>query len=991
MNEKANYKIEDGLNQAFINSEIVSEPSYTPAFITNQTLLMSSQIERELKSCSDFMFSVAFITPGGIEPLKLTLRELENKGIKGKIITTDYLTFSNPKALDFLNGLSNIELKMFKTAENEKGFHTKGYVFHYAEGDLTKIIVGSSNLTQDALMRNIEWNTKIISQNEGYYKKAVEAEFDNLWLNKTVDYKEYSKEYKEKFDTQKTKRKLIEQYLYTLDHGEPKDFKPNEMQKAFINGLNDIMNKKKDRALLISATGTGKTYASAFGIRNIFEKFNFNPKHILFLSHRGQINIQAEETYKNVFGENFTMGLVSGGCNEDNYKANFIFSTVQMMSKKEVMGKFSEDYFSVIILDECHRAGADSYQKIINYFKPKLLLGMSASPERTDDFNIFQLFGYNIAYEIRLQDALSKHLLCPFHYFGISEFKVADETTGKMVDKDKEYFRYLTSRDRISYIIKNINYFGYCGSRVKGLVFCSRNDEARELSKLFNDMGYNTVAISGEDSVDTRLEMIDRLVSDDPKVSKIDYIFTVDIFNEGVDIPEVNQIVMLRPTQSQIIFVQQLGRGLRKSKDKEFVVIIDFIGNYENNYMIPAALNGDNSGNKDNIRRHVEHPYIQGESSIHFDEVSRERIYRSIDSARLNEVAKLKNGYKDLKFKLGHIPSMMDFDNYEAIDIMRIINNRNLNSYHTFLCKYEPEYSLKFSGLHNEMIDFISTKFASGKRIHELLLLKMLVNDRSNNIIEKWKEKLFKEYGFTLKKSDTQSVINILTGVFYAIGSLKNKVSKYLFIEKTESGKYKISSMLESMLNNEAFKEIYLEIIEFGIHRYSRDYSRPNGNTSFNLYKKYTYEDVCRLLFWEKSEVSLNIGGYKYDSYSNTYPVFINYEKADDISETTKYEDRFTDQSHLIAISKSKRTSQSADVQTALNSSKHGIEMVLFVRKNKDDQESKEFYYLGRIKPTGYYKDIEMTVSDNENVSAVEINYRLEQPVEQALYDYLTN
>lgn len=291
----------------------------------------------------------------------------------------------------------------------------------------------------------------------------------------------------------------------------------------------------------------------------------------------------------------------------------------------ETLRQFMPDYFDYIIIDETHKAGAESYRKIINYFQPKFMLGMTASPERTDGYDIFQLFDYNIAYEIRLQHAMEEDLLCPFHYFGVTELKIDGEIIG-----DSTEFRYLVSSERVNNIIEKAEFYGHSGDRVRGLIFCSTNKEAEELSNEFNSRGYKTIALSGANSQDEREAAIIKLEQDKLE-GHLDYIFTVDIFNEGVDIPKVNQIIMLRPTQSAIIFLQQLGRGLRKAEDKEYLVVIDFIGNYQKNFLIPIALSGDKTYNKDTLRRYLSegNRIIPGCSTIHFDEISRKRMLQT--------------------------------------------------------------------------------------------------------------------------------------------------------------------------------------------------------------------------------------------------------------------------------------------------------------------------------------------------------------------------
>jgi len=973
-NSFSTQKLVDGYNRAFIDSKVAADPVYSPQLLTNrggQKVLTA--IEKELKGCDDLYFSVAFITMGGIAPLLGTLKDLEKKSIKGRILTTDYLTFSDPKALDKLNSLSNLELKIFKTGEQNVGFHTKGYMFHN-NGDL-RIIVGSSNLTQDAITKNHEWNTRIISSNNGQFAIDVENEFNNLW-DSSVCYSEYRNEYLKIYQNSQKERDELSRITQSIDLGYAQVLQPNTMQEEFIFNIEEIIHRGGKRALLISATGTGKTYASAFALRRLFSNNSFKNKKALFISHREQINKQALKSYKKIFGKNVSMELLSGNQNNvDTAKsAQFLFSTMNMMAKTEIMNQFGPFDYSAIVLDECHRSGASSYQRIIDYFKPELLLGMSASPERTDNFDIFSLFDHNIACEIRLKQALENDLLCPFHYFGITDLEI----DGNSDDVTK--FRQLTADKRVDYIIHNAEYFGHCGERVKGLVFCSRKEEAEELSQKFNKTGkYNTIMLCGDNSQDEREEAIERLV-DDNASNRLDYIFTVDIFNEGVDIPEINQVIMLRPTESPIIFVQQLGRGLRKTDGKEFVIVIDFIGNYQNNYMIPIALSGDRTGNKDNIRRSLMegNNVINGASTIYFDEIARDRIYKSIDSARLNNKRLLRKEYQDFKYKIGRIPKIKEFDEMGELDPLRLIDT--WGSYQAFLLDSDKSYNEDYSEYQLKVLEFISRKFASGMRVHELFLLNILIN--APEMVDIWEEILEKKYGVIMNELERTSIRNVLEGKFFRGSTFQ------LELLDANSNTLSLSKEFKSSLNSESFKDSIKELIEFGINRYEKDYSNNYRNTSFNLNKKYTYSEVCWLLNWKAEEVSLNIGGYKYDSYSKTYPVFINYVKGEEVGATTRYEDRFINQSSLTAISKSRRTLNSEDVVNACNSVERGILMPLFVRKNKDDQTSKEFYFLGTMEHNGIVHEIIM--HDTEDISAVEIGYTLHTPVENNLYEYLT-
>lgn len=942
---------------------------------------MQAFLEKELSKCERFIISVAFISKSGLASLKQTLLELENRGIPGKILTTDYLTFTEPGALRSLSKYRNIEVKLFRCDKNIKGFHTKGYLFFKEK--VISITIGSSNLTGNALAVNKEWNTCFSVEDDASLYKSVIEDFESLWnsSNAFPITEEILDEYTQIYIEQKRIARELQQQKIALEKDAViRDSKkisfdqillePNSMQLEFVRKLNEIRAMGEHRALLISATGTGKTYAAAFALREI------NPKRALFLVHREQILRKAIESFKNVFGDTKTFGLYSGTSHEID--RDFIFATMQTMATH--FEDFAKQEFQVIVVDEAHRVGAESYQNMMAYFNPDLWIGMTASPDRTDKFDVYSAFDHNIAHEIRLQEAMRLNLLCPFHYYGITDIFVDGE------EKDKRDFARLVCDERVDFIIKKAEYFDHSGNRVKGLAFCSTLEESKELSKKFNERGYRTIALSGADSQDTRENCVKQLEQDEWD-GGLDYIFTVDIFNEGIDIPQVNQILMLRPTESPIIFVQQLGRGLRKAENKEFVMILDFIGNYSNNYMIPIALSGDRTYNKDNIRRYVRQGVkaLEGASTIHFDEIARKRIYESIDSANFSEMKLIKECYKNLKYKLGRIPNLMDYEEYGEIDAMRIFENASLGSYHKFLKKVEKnEYKVDFSTIEEKYLEYVSTKFANGKRLHELLILDELLGENNGNVMSRVMSKMQNDFGISVNEKTRKNVENILTGQF-ASGAAKDTFADVTFIEK-DGNDFCISSKFNDLLDNNEFRRQMTEVVKFGLFRNKKYFGHRYKDTSFCLYEKYTYEDVCRLLDWEKSEVSLNIGGYKYDKNTQTYPVFINYEKKDNISATTRYEDRFVNEGTLIAISKSGRTSKSEDVKAAIEADQRGIKMDLFVRKNKDDHTSKEFYYLGRLHATGSTMDFVMPETTK---TAVEITYNLETPVRQDIYEYL--
>lgn len=653
--------------------------------------------------------------------------------------------------------------------------------------------------------------------------------------------------------------------------------------------------------------------------------------------------------------------------------------------------------------DEAHHVPADTYQKVMKHFTPKLWLGMTATPDKRDDNiegrNVYELFDHQIAYEIRLQQAMEENLLCPFHYFGITDLAIIGDDEEASRD-----FSVLTSDERVKHIINEADYYGYSGDKVKGLIFCSSIKETEELSEKFNHMinpstgqKFRTIALNGSASEQERQNAFERLAMNKEDATAdhepLDYIFSVEILNEGVDIVEVNQVIMLRPTQSPIVFIQQLGRGLRKAYGKEYVVILDFIGNYNNNFMIPIALSGDRTYNKDNIRRYIMEGgrVIPGASTVHFDEISRKRIFVSVDKANFSDIKLIRESYTNLKNKLGHIPRLLDFDDYGEMDVIRIFDNNSLGSYYKFLVKYEKEYKIRLSENEEKVIEFVSKKLANGKRIQELRMLKrMLAYARGSSKLGLFAglSEDMKEYGKIVSQNQKENIVNVMTNEFPA-GSGKKTYSQCVFIED-DGTDYKPTKTFMQMLLNDKFYEMLQELVEFGIRRYERNYKNTYKQTDLVLYQKYTYEDVCRLLNWEQNEVPLNIGGYKFDKKTKTFPVFINYDKSENISDTTKYEDHFIPGSRdrLIAISKSGRTLKSEDVQNFLKAKERGIQVELFVRKNKDDKISKEFYYLGHMTASGNTKEFTMV---NTEKTAVEIEWILDVPVREDIYEYIVN
>ena len=498
-------------------------------------------------------------------------------------------------------------------------------------------------------------------------------------------------------------------------------------------------------------------------------------KRVLFLVHRGQLARQTKKSYERVFAKTKTMGLVGAGYHD--YDADYVFATVQTLNRDEHLLKYNPDEFDCIVLDEAHHVPANTYQKIMKHFTPKLWLGMTATPDKRDDNiegrNVYELFNYQIAYEIRLQQAMEEKLLCPFHYFGISDFVLSSVSEEKNIE-----FNMLTSDERVKQIIDQANYYGYSGDRVKGLIFCSKIKESEELSRKFNSMinpetgkYFRTIALNGDASEDERQLAFERLAMNEtektPDKEPLDYIFSVEILNEGVDIVEVNQVIMLRPTQSPIVFIQQLGRGLRKADGKEYVVILDFIGNYNNNFMIPVALSGDRTYNPDTIRKYVisGNNTIPGASTIHFDEVSKTKIFSSIDKIKgIKDL--IRESYVSLKNRLGRTPYMVDF--YENGEIDPLVIIREFKTFNALLKNVEKKsYNNTITEEEEITLEYLSRLILSGVRPHKLVMLRELILSK-NVSKENYQREMKEAYGYELSLAEVDCVASNLEGHFVA-------------------------------------------------------------------------------------------------------------------------------------------------------------------------------------------------------------------------------
>lgn len=838
--------------------------------------------------------------------------------------------------------LNNVEVRL----TDIEGFHSKGYIFNHK--NYSSMIIGSSNLTSTAMKTNYEHNILLSTHKNGELIYNLMNQFDNLWENSINLNQKWINDYEEIFENNLYNDFLKinrEQNNIINRFKKSNEIQPNVMQKEALMSLKNLRESGEKKGLVISATGTGKTILCALDVRN------YNPQKFLFVVHNEGILKKAMEEFKKVlpFNDNNDFGFYTG--KHKDLESKYIFATIQTLSNSNNYEVFDKKEFDYIVFDEAHRSNASTYQIIMNYFQPSFMLGMTATPERTDDGNIFELFDNNIAYEIRLPKALESDILCPFHYFGVTDY-----THDGVTSDDFSDLKDLTSDERIKHIIEKTNYYGYSGSQLKGLIFVSGKEEATEIAEKLSLNNIPSKALIGSDTQNKRTKVINELIN-----GKINYIVTVNLFNEGIDIPEVNQIVMLRSTQSSIIFTQQLGRGLRKSSEKEFVTIIDFIGNYENNYLIPIALSDNQSHNKDDYRKFLTEPNkLSGVSTINFEEIAKKKIFKSIDHANLNSTKIIKEAFESVKERTGRIPMLSDFITQNSIDPKVIISK--FNNYYLFLKKYNYiEKDFNKDAVKN--LTFLSKELLPGLKQADYKILESIISENDCA---------------SIPKDDLETSLNILSLNYFG----KNENERYgspIIDIKTKS----LSTTFSKYLEDEDYQAFVLDIL--AIAKYYNDKIQDSGNDLI-LYNQYTRLDFLKLVNWRNHEKNMANNIYGYRILDEHIPLFITYHKSENIDDSIKYEDHFINQEELVWISRKNVSLSNKEIQQIINHKATGKTIYIFVKKN--DSEGSQHYYLGEA---DYVKG---SANETTNVSEdkiVTMNFVMKTPIRDDIYRYLVN
>lgn len=887
-------ELQHALDHALVAAETSYHRQLAPTLITNNDLTLGDCLNNELATAETFILAVAFISEAGLLMLKTKLADLALQGVRGQIITSTYLGFNQPKVFKELLKLKNVDVLVV----DEAAFHIKAYYIQHKK--YHTVIIGSGNLTANALKTNLEWNVKLNSLTDGAFTQRYLAGFEALKAHATPLTQSWIDNYADNYQT-------IKQVSADV---KVQKLQPNLMQEKALDALRKVRLKGDKRALIVSATGTGKTYLAAFDVQKN------NARRVLFIAHREQLLMQAQSSFKHIFGSTKTTGIFSGHQREKN--VDIVFATIQTMSKH--YQEFANDTFDYIIIDETHRAKADSYQMLFDYFNPEFLLGVTATPERMDGFNVYELFDYNLAYEISLKDALDAEMLAPFNYIGVADYSVDDEPI-----TDLTALKYLVADERIKHLITKTNYYGYSGNQLKGLIFVSRVDEGEILAQKLTLAGIPSQFLSGKTTMVARQAAVTKL-----EQGQLKYLIAVDIFNEGIDIPSVNQIVMMRGTQSKIVFLQQLGRGLRKAPGKEYLTVIDFIGNYQNNYLIPQAFEDGQITDKDQLRMKVLVPQISGLASINFEKIAAQKILTAVTNVKLDRIATLKNQFSTLKIRLGRIPTFLEVYESQLFDLNMILTK--FKSY--------PEFSAKMIGKNMPImapdfkcwLQFVSQDLILSKRRHELLIIQALLKH---------------------EKLTTLAVEAILADEFTndttltSIKSVLGIADYFTVIERRKYGELPLIKVVDDIwsfyrkLNIDEVTMIR-DAIQTGIGFIKEGFESEHQLT---LYQKYRRKDVVKNLNWQSDLPSIDIGGYKYDSKTKTLPVFITLQKSGQEATGLKYENSFIAPNRIPFYSKGNRTLSSPVESMLYHAKDNGVFVPVFVKKS--DDEGAAFYYIG--------------------------------------------
>ena len=644
---------------------------------TSKDLNLNTEIQKELESADRVDLLCSFLKMSGVNSLSEQLKAIKNRGIPFRIITTTYMGATDRKAIDRLVEEYGAEVKISYQGDSTR-LHAKAWLFHRNTGMSTGY-VGSSNLSSAALTDGLEWNVRISNPITPGLIRQFEGLFESYW--KSGDFTLYtaSDQEKQDLDTALAKADITGRKSKGLEYDIDSsllDVHPFPHQVRMLEEMQNARSKGRHRNLAVAATGTGKTVFSALDYRRLCEQYGKKLK-LLFIAHRKEILDQARRTFGDVMLKGNFGELLTGGKKPEYNEA--VFATIQTLSGA-ALESYAPDYFDVIIMDECHHIKAASWDKVFNYFNPREFIGLTATPEREDGVNIADKYfdGY-VATSIRLWDALEDHLLVPFQYFGIADGTDLRRINVRGGRYDENALENLYTKDeaerRLRIIVEELREKVDNPLRMKALGFCVSVKHAEYMAQKFNEVGIPADFLVGTDSAERRAEVMKNLADEAHELTTI---FTVDLFNEGVDIPSVDTLLMLRPTQSLTLFLQQLGRGLRRAPLKSVLTVLDFVGHQNKNFMVHSKYRAF-AQNGALTERDIDTPQLPAGCYFSLDEVTQKQVIQKIrESLGMNKnalISTVKGYLENMRQDSAEPnirPTVIDFINHYGLGLPQI-------------------------------------------------------------------------------------------------------------------------------------------------------------------------------------------------------------------------------------------------------------------------------------------------------------------------------
>ncbi len=793
----------------------------------NRNRFLYYQLKMSMLKANKIDIIVSFLMESGVRMILKDLKAALDRGVQVRILTGNYLGITQPSALCLIKKeLGNrVDLRFYN--DKDRSFHPKSYIFHYE--NVGEIYIGSSNISRSALTSGIEWNYRFSSLDDKknfslFYDTFVEL-FENHSL--VIDDDELTK-YSKNWHKPAVSKDLAK-YDNLEDDEDTKVeilFQPRGAQIEALYALEDSRSEGVTKGLVQAATGVGKTYLAAFDSAKY--------ERVLFVAHREEILKQAAISFKNVRHSD-DYGFFYGK-QKDTDKA-VIFASVATLGRNEYLTKdfFAPDYFDYVIIDEFHHAVNEQYQRIVKYFKPQFLLGLTATPERMDGKNIYEICDYNVPYEISLKEAINKGMLVPFHYYGIydeTDYSSLHLVKGRYDEKELNE-TYIGNIKRYDLIYKY--YMKYRSKRALG--FCCSRQHAEEMAKEFCKRGIEAVAVysnaDGEFSED-RDKAIEKL-----KKQEIKMIFSVDMFNEGVDIAALDMVMFLRPTESPIVFLQQLGRGLRISKGKEYLNVLDFIGNYEKAGRAPLLLSGGKDLGEKSAYNYADIEYPD-DCIVDFD-MRLIDLFKELEKKSLSVKERIEQEFYRVKELLdGKVPSRIELFTYMEDDIyqycMKHAKENPFRRYMEFLNEMHElsvDEKVVYSGIGREFLSLIET--TDMQKIYKMPILYSFYNDgdirlavKDEDVLGAWKTFFdngtnWKDFAADVSYVDYKAMTDkqhLSKAKSIPIKFLKAS-GKGFFIEK-DGYAIAIRDDLEEIIRYDAFKKHMKDILEYRTMNYYR-------------------------------------------------------------------------------------------------------------------------------------------------------------------------